>query len=179
MNDNINLYEIMNAFWRENEYETFSSTEISFYFFLLNRSNSRHWIMPIKCQTSYASKMLNVTPARIISARTRLHERGIIEFIPGASKRDVPLYKLILDPKKWLQKNIDGVSKEKKHLELNDRVDYDTVCNRVVSCDNDKDCNMVDNIDRNMDSNMDCDNPYNIKDKYINIAVPLKFENDV
>ena len=39
MSKGVNIYEIMQRFWRENEYEPFSTAEISLYFFLINRAN--------------------------------------------------------------------------------------------------------------------------------------------
>lgn len=37
----MNLYELSNRFWQENEYEPFSVSEVALYFYLLHRANSR------------------------------------------------------------------------------------------------------------------------------------------
>lgn len=156
MNESPNLFDLMSSFGRENEYERFTPTEISFYFFLLYRANSRYWVMPIKCETSYASKVLSVTPARIITARKGLYLRGLINYTQGIGKREAPLYNLIVDPKKWIQ----PVVKE-NHLQMH-TMDKDT--DRDNGNGNNRDCN----TGNDRDCNTDKDNPYKIKNKIIN-----------
>ena len=44
----MNIYELLNRFWLENEYDPCSATEIALYFFLLNKANIRRWKMPFQ-----------------------------------------------------------------------------------------------------------------------------------
>lgn len=101
MNENVNLYELMSAFWKENEYESFSPGQICLYFFLLNRANSRRWNMPIKCETSYARRTIGIPHSAVLDAREGLYRRGLIKFTNGSGRGNPPLYYLILDPKEW------------------------------------------------------------------------------
>ena len=110
MNENINLYELMTAFWKENEYEYFSPGQICFYFFLLNRANSRHWQMPIKCETSYASRTIGIPLTAIIDAREGLYKRGLLHYQQGSGRGHPPLYYLILDPIQWIEKTDEDSS---------------------------------------------------------------------
>lgn len=72
MSKGVNIYEIMQRFWRENEYEPFSTAEIAMYFFLINRANIRRWQMPFKCPTSVISSAIQVTRQTVVNARESL-----------------------------------------------------------------------------------------------------------
>lgn len=79
----VNLYVLMQRFWRENEYEPFSTAEIALYFFLINRANSRRWQMPFKCPTSIISTAIQVTRQTVVNAREALSERNLITYSKG------------------------------------------------------------------------------------------------
>lgn len=92
----VNLYILMQRFWRENEYEAFSTAEIALYFFLINRANSRRWQMPFKCPTSVISTAIQVTRQTVVNARESLNARKFITYTKGTGKGSHPLYSLIL-----------------------------------------------------------------------------------
>lgn len=92
----VNIYEIMQRFWRENEYEPFSTAEIALYFFLINRANSRRWLMPFKCPTSVISTAIQVTRQTVVNAREALSERNLITYSKGTGKGSHPMYSLVL-----------------------------------------------------------------------------------
>lgn len=92
----VNLYILMQRFWRENEYEPFSTAEIALYFFLINRANSRRWQMPFKCPTSVISTAIQVTRQTVVNARESLSARKFITYTKGTSKGSHPMYSLIL-----------------------------------------------------------------------------------
>lgn len=92
----VNLYILMQRFWRENEYEPFSTAEIALYFFLINRANSRRWQMPFKCPTSVISTAIQVTRQTVINARESLRERNLITYSKGTGKGSHPMYSLVL-----------------------------------------------------------------------------------
>ena len=96
MSKGVNIYEIMQRFWRENEYEPFSTAEIALYFFLINRANSRRWQMPFKCPTSVISTAIQVTRQTVINARESLRERNLITYSKGTGKGSHPMYSLVL-----------------------------------------------------------------------------------
>ena len=96
MSKGVNIYEIMQRFWRENEYEPFSTAEIALYFFLINRANSRRWLMPFKCPTSVISTSIQVTRQTVVNAREALSERNLITYSKGTGKGSHPMYSLVL-----------------------------------------------------------------------------------
>ncbi len=92
----INLYLLMQRFWRENEYEPFSTAEIAMYFFLIDRANRRRWQMPFKCPTSAVSAAIKVTRQTVVNARESLRERNLITYSKGTGKGSYPMYSLVL-----------------------------------------------------------------------------------
>lgn len=96
MSKGFNIYEIMQRFWRENEYEPFSTAEIALYFFLIDRANSRRWQMPFKCPTSVISTAIQVTRQTVVNARESLNARKFITYTKGTGKGSHPMYSLIL-----------------------------------------------------------------------------------
>ena len=91
----MNLYLLMQRFWRENEYEAFSTAEIALYFFLIDRANSRRWQMPFKCPTSVISTAIQVTRQTVVNAREALSERNLITYSKGTGKGSHPMYSLV------------------------------------------------------------------------------------
>lgn len=92
----VNLYLLMQRFWRENEYEPFSTAAIAMYFFLIDRANSRRWQMPFKCPTSVISTAIKVTRQTIVNARESLRARNLITYSKGTGKGYYPMYSLVL-----------------------------------------------------------------------------------
>lgn len=92
----VNIYGLISSFWRENEYEPFSTAEIALYFFLINRANSRRWLMPFKCPTSVISTAIQVTRQTVVNARESLRVRNLITYSKGTGKGSYPMYSLIL-----------------------------------------------------------------------------------
>ena len=92
----VNIYELMQRFWRENEYEPFSTAEIALYFFLIDRANSRRWQMPFKCPTSVISSAIQVTRQTVVNARESLRIRNLITYSKGTGKGSHPMYSLVL-----------------------------------------------------------------------------------
>lgn len=96
MSKGVNIYEIMQRFWRENEYEPFSTAAIALYFFLIDRANSRRWQMPFKCPTSVISTAIQVTRQTVVNARESLSARKFITYTKGSGKGSHPMYSLVL-----------------------------------------------------------------------------------
>lgn len=91
-----NIYTLISAFWRENEYEPFSTAAIALYFFLIDRANSRRWQMPFKCPTSVISIAIQVTRQTVVNARESLRARNLITYTKGTGKGSHPMYSLVL-----------------------------------------------------------------------------------
>lgn len=96
MSKRVNIYELMQRFWRENEYEPFSTAEIALYFFLIDRANTRRWQMPFKCPTSVIGIAIQVTRQTVVNARESLRARNLITYSKGTGKGSHPIYSLVL-----------------------------------------------------------------------------------
>ena len=91
----MNIYELLNRFWLENEYDPCSTTEIALYFFLLNKANTRRWKMPFRCSTELIRMQLSTTRQNVLKAREGLHKKGFISFTTGTSKGNYAQYSII------------------------------------------------------------------------------------
>lgn len=105
----VNLYELMHGFWKENDYEPFPASATALFFFLLDRANSRHWNMPIRCPTTLISHALMVSEQTVLNSRIALYKRGIINFTKGQGNTVAPSYYIITDPKDWAVRLGDGL----------------------------------------------------------------------
>jgi len=101
MTDKVNIYELMAAYWRENDYEPFSTAETALFLFLVGKCNSRHWKMPVKCPTSVVCRSIKVSKQTVITACETLRDRGLIRYTKGNGNSDAPSYTIITDPRKW------------------------------------------------------------------------------
>ena len=88
----MNLYDLSNRFWQENEYCSFSISATALYFFLLHRANMRRWQMPFSCPTEVIRLQLKTTRQNVSKARDELQKRGFISFEPGTDKKNPPSY---------------------------------------------------------------------------------------
>ena len=91
----MNIYELFNRFWLENEYDPCSATEIALYFCLLNKANTRRWKMPFRCSTELIRMQLSTTRQNVLKAREGLHKKGFISFTTGTSKGNYAQYSII------------------------------------------------------------------------------------
>ena len=89
------IYELLNRFWLENEYDPCSATEITLYFVLLDKANTRRWKMPFRCSTELIRMQLSTTRQNVLKAREGLHKRGFISFTTGTSKGNYAQYSII------------------------------------------------------------------------------------
>ncbi len=91
----MNLYELSNRFWQEDEYEPFSTSDIALYFYLLHRANIRRWQMPLRRPTAMICYHLKTTRQNIVKARESLRQRGFIAFTPGKGQNAPSLYTIV------------------------------------------------------------------------------------
>ena len=108
MSRSVNLYEIMYGFWKENDYEPFPASATALFFFLLDRANSRHWKMPVRCPTSLVCRAINVSKQTALAARESLMRRGLITFSKGTGKDNFPSYIIETNPDKWTDSRTDS-----------------------------------------------------------------------
>lgn len=125
----VNLYELMHEFWKENDYEPFPSSAIALFFFLLDRANSRHWQMPVKCPTSLICRAINVSKQTALAAREALLGRGLLVFDKGTGKDRLPSYIIVTDPEKWTDNLTDNFTENLTHDLTPDHTDNHTQYN--------------------------------------------------
>lgn len=97
----VNLYELMHRFWEENDYDPIPASATAMFFFLLDRANSRHWKMPVRCPTTQISRALMVSEQTVLNSRDTLFKRGMISFTKGHGNSAAPTYTIVTAPKDW------------------------------------------------------------------------------
>ena len=93
----MNLYELHNYFWRLDESKSFTGNETRLYFFLLFIANRSFWAEWIDYPDKKMAVNINVSLQVLKSARTRLKESMLIDFVAGGGFRVKTKYQ-ILEP---------------------------------------------------------------------------------
>ncbi len=145
----MNLYELSNRFWQEDEYEPFSTSDIALYFYLLHRANIRRWQMPLRCPTAMICCHLKTTRQNIVKARESLRQRGFISFTQGKGKDAPSLYTIVENPvttvSTSLPDELSGQLSDKMTDELTGELTYGLSDKATVYKEIDKDNNIHSN----------------------------------
>ncbi len=101
----MNLFELINNFWRMDEQLNFTGNETRLYFFLLHVANRSRWPEWIE----YADKRLavnaNISVQVLKSARGQLKKAGLLDYVPGGGFRVKTKYQ-ILTPRYALRSDL-------------------------------------------------------------------------
>lgn len=146
MTKGVNIYNLISSFWRENEYEPFSTAAIAMYFFLIDRANSRRWQMPFKCPTSVISTAIQVTRQTVVNARESLQDRNLITYSKGTGKGSHPMYSLVLTDglTECLQDELTGTLQDDSTVGLSDSLTPYNIEDRKIKDKNYSSNNMGD-----------------------------------
>lgn len=146
MTKGVNIYNLISSFWRENEYEPFSTAAIAMYFFLIDRANSRRWQMPFKCPTSVISTAIQVTRQTVVNARESLRDRNLITYSKGTGKGSHPMYSLVLTDglTECLQDELTGTLQDDSTVGLSDSLTPYNIEDRKIKDKNYSSNNMGD-----------------------------------
>lgn len=146
MTKGVNIYNLISSFWRENEYEPFSTAAIAMYFFLIDRANSRRWQMPFKCPTSVISTAIQVTRQTVVNARESLRDRNLITYSKGTGKGSHPMYSLVLTDglTECLQDELTGTLQDDSTVGLSDSLTPYNIEDRKIEDKNYSSNNMGD-----------------------------------
>lgn len=90
------VYDYINHFWSVAEQHPANPTDVALYHFLLYEANRMRWKMPFPCHTELICLRLSTTKQNINKARTRLKERGLIDFKAGVNIHTPARYQLTL-----------------------------------------------------------------------------------
>ncbi len=91
----LNMFDLVNGFWRKAEVEKFSPSEVALYFYLLQKANLQKWQMPVCCPTETIRVFIDTTKQNVMKARDGLRRKGLITFQPGKCKGSYPQYYLL------------------------------------------------------------------------------------
>lgn len=95
MNNNTNIYDLLNRFWMECERESFTASETALFHFLLYRANRMRWKMPVIGNTAVICSMLSISRQTLCKSREGLVQRGVINFKKGVGPRSSAEYTLL------------------------------------------------------------------------------------
>jgi len=91
----MNLYELHNYFWRLDETNSFTGNETRLYFFLLFIANRSFWAEWIEYPDKKMTANLNFSLQVLKSARTKLKDSMLIDFVAGGVFRVKTKYQIL------------------------------------------------------------------------------------
>lgn len=89
---------LINRFWAEDEYQSFSAVETRLYFFLLNLANRSYWKEWMEYSDTKLTANIGVSVSVIRNARNRLQDANLIKFEVGGKGFRVKTRYQILTP---------------------------------------------------------------------------------
>jgi len=94
----MNLFDLIANFWRLDEQKNFSGNETRLYFFLIHLANRSFWQEWIEFADKRMVANANISLQVLKSARQRLQETELLDYVPGGGFRVKTKYR-ILTPK--------------------------------------------------------------------------------
>ena len=98
----MNLFDLIANFWRLDEQKNFSGNETRLYFFLIHLANRSFWQEWIEFSDKRMVANANISLQVLKSARDRLQDAELLDFVPGGGFRVKTKYR-ILTPKSNLK----------------------------------------------------------------------------
>lgn len=83
--------ELIREFWKQNRVNPMSSTDTTFYFYLLDECDRRNGTNPFELQSRITEISLMITRKTIGEVRNRLKQKGLIDFISCNNKPTIYL----------------------------------------------------------------------------------------
>lgn len=114
----MNLFDLLANFWRMDEQKNFSGNETRLYFFLIHLANRSFWPEWIEFADKRMVANANISLQVLKSARERLHEAELLDFIPGGGFRVKTKYR-ILTPKSNLKHSSSLLNNKDKDSNIN------------------------------------------------------------
>jgi len=91
----MNLFELLINFWRIDEQKNFTGNETRLYFFLIHLANRSFWPEWIEFADKRMVANANVSLQVLKSARDRLRDAGLLDFVPGGGFRVKTKYRIL------------------------------------------------------------------------------------
>lgn len=114
----MNLFDLLANFWRLDEQKNFSGNETRLYFFLIHLANRSFWPEWIEFADKRMVANANISLQVLKSARERLHEAELLDFIPGGGFRVKTKYR-ILTPKSNIKHSSSLLNNKDKDSNIN------------------------------------------------------------
>ncbi len=111
MTKKMNYINLVNDFWKLNNTESFNTTEIALYFYLLHVNNSCYWKSTFNHNNKKIEASLDISYKTLRSARQRLANANLLEF---ETKNGIPNVTYRLDTSSKIPEVWDEVSPEVK-----------------------------------------------------------------
>lgn len=92
----MNLFDLLANFWRVDEQKNFSGNETRLYFFLIHLANRSFWPEWIECADKRMAGNANISLEVLKSARERLKEAELLDYIPGGGFRVKTKYQILV-----------------------------------------------------------------------------------
>ncbi|KAA6326190.1 hypothetical protein EZS27_024674 [termite gut metagenome] len=91
----MNLFDLLANFWRLDEQQNFSANETRLYFFLIHLANRSFWVEWIEFADKKMVANANISLQVLKSARERLKNAGLLDFVPGGGFRVKTKYRIL------------------------------------------------------------------------------------
>ena len=114
----MNLFDLLANFWRLDEQKNFSGNETRLYFFLIHLANRSFWSEWIEFADKRMVANANISLQVLKSARERLQEAELMDFVPGGGFRVKTKYR-ILTPKTNLKHSPSLLNTKDKDSNIN------------------------------------------------------------
>ena len=114
----MNLFDLLANFWRLDEQKNFSGNETRLYFFLIHLLNRSFWPEWIEFADKRMVANANISLQVLKSARERLQEAELLDFVPGGGFRVKTKYR-ILTPKSNLKHSPSLLNTKDKDSNIN------------------------------------------------------------
>lgn len=114
----MNLFDLIANFWRLDEQKNFSGNETRLYFFLIHIANRSFWPERIEFADKRMVANANISLQVLKSARERLQEAELLDFVPGGGFRVKTKYQ-ILTPKSNLKHSPTLLNTKDKDSNIN------------------------------------------------------------
>lgn len=114
----MNLFDLLANFWRLDDQKNFSGNETRLYFFLIHMANRSFWPEWIEFADKRMVANANISSQVLKSARERLQEAELLDFVPGGGFRVKTKYR-ILTPKSNLKHSLTLLNTKDKDSNIN------------------------------------------------------------
>lgn len=114
----MNLFDLLANFWRLDEQKNFSGNETRLYFFLIHMANRSFWPEWIEFADKRMVANANISLQVLKSARDRLQDAELLDFVPGGGFRVKTKYR-ILTPKSNLKQAPSLLNTKDKDSNIN------------------------------------------------------------